>query len=294
MGLLAEYKRGLKSVAVEELFDLVFYRPIAFLFVKLICRTGVTPNQLTFLSMVFGILGGLSLAVGTQRALVAGGVLFLLYNIVDCSDGQLARLNHSGTPLGRILDGVADYVVSLAAYLGIGIGFAGASDRPVLMWVLTAAAGFSNAAQSGLLDFYRNRFLDATGVRKSVLVDEQQALRDEYEGLRDREGMRFEKFLIGTYLLYSRVQQRLTGERGSVAQAPAGDSLEYVRANRVLMHCWTYLGPTTQWTLLVVCAFCGRLDIYLWGIAGVGNLLAIIMMLVQRWNNEQCAVEGDG
>ena len=57
MGLVAEYKQGLKSVAVEELFDLVFYRPLAFLFVKLVYRTGVTPNQLTLLSMVFGVLG---------------------------------------------------------------------------------------------------------------------------------------------------------------------------------------------------------------------------------------------
>jgi hypothetical protein len=160
------------------------------------------------------------------------------------------------------------------------------------MWILTAAAGFSNAAQSGLLDFYRNRFLDATGIRKSVLVDEQQALREEYARLRGRKGGGLEKFLIGTYLLYSRVQQRLTGGRGTVTQALSGDPAEYVRANRVLMHLWTYLGPTTQWTLLVVCALCGRLDIYLWGIAGAGNLLAAIMMLVQRWNNGRLAVQG--
>ena len=83
---------------------------------------------------------------------------------------------------------------------------------------------------------------------------------------------------------------------GSRVHAPAlfGQIPWSTSGIRVLMHCWTYLGPTTQWTLLVVCAFCGRLDIYLWGIAGVGNLLAILMMLVQRWNNEHCAVEGDG
>jgi phosphatidylglycerophosphate synthase len=291
MGLLEEYKRGLKSVAVEELFDLVFYRPVAFLFVKLICRTGVTPNQLTLLSMVFGILGGVSLALGTTSALVAGGVFFLLYNIVDCSDGQLARLNHSGTHLGRILDGLADYVVSLAAYVGIGIGYAGASDEPLFMWVLTAVAGFSNAAQSGLLDFYRNRFLDATGVRTSVLVDEQQAFREEYAAMRLRKGKTLEKFLIGSYLLYSRVQNRLTGGRGTITNVLSSDPAEYVRANRILMHCWTYLGPTTQWTLLIVCSFFGRLDIYLWGIAGAGNILALIMLLAQRWTNGHLAMQ---
>jgi hypothetical protein len=291
MGLLAEYKRGLKSVAVEEMFDLVFYRPLAFLLVKLIYRTAVTPNQLTLLSMVFGVLGGVSLALGTPLALSAGAVLFLLYNIVDCSDGQLARINHSGTHLGRILDGFADYVVSLAAYLGIGIGYASASDEPLLMWGLTAAAGISNAAQSGLLDFYRNRFLDATGVRTSVLVEEQNAFREEYGRLRLREGKRLEKLLIGAYLLYSRVQDRLTGGRGKIAGAPTADPAEYVRANRTLMRFWTFLGPTTQWTLLVVCAFAGRLDIYLWGIAGAGNILAVIMILAQRWSKGHVALQ---
>ena len=105
-GLFAEYVRGLKSAAVEELFDMIVYRPLAFIFVRMIRRTRVTPNQLTFLALAFGVLGGVSLAVGTPAALSAAGVFVLLYNIVDCSDGQLARMNGTGTHLGRILDGL--------------------------------------------------------------------------------------------------------------------------------------------------------------------------------------------
>jgi hypothetical protein len=291
VGLYAEYRKGLKSPAVEELFDLVVYRPVAFLFVKLIRGTRVTPNQLTFLSLIFGVLGGMSLAVGTPAALDAAGVFIILYNVVDCSDGQLARMNGTGTHLGRILDGVADYVVSLACYLGIGIGFAGASDNPPLMWCLTAAAGISNAVQSGLLDYYRNRYLDASGIRANVLGEEQQGFREEFAALRVVKGRHFERFLIGTYLLYSGVQLRLTGGKGRPAKRLSGAEAEEIRSGRVLMHCWTYLGPTTQWTLLIVCAFAGRLDIYLWGIAVAGNVLAVVMMIAQRLFGAHPAVQ---
>jgi phosphatidylglycerophosphate synthase len=289
MGLRAEYTRGLKSAAVEELFDLVFYRPVAFLLVIAVHRRSVTPNQLTLLSMLFGIAGGVGLALGTGSAMAAAGVFFLLYNILDCSDGQLARMNGSGTHLGRILDGLSDYVTSLAAYLGIGIGFATPSDWPVLAWVLTAAAGFSNILQSLLLDFYRKRYLAALCGGTGVPVDDQHAWEEEYAALRRRDGKGIERTLIGVYLLYSRVQRHLAQGVEKAPQAMTPCEAERIRSQRILMHCWTYLGPTTQWTLLVVCSFIGRLDIYLWGIAGVGNLLVIIMSLAQRWSDRHAA-----
>ena len=292
MSWFQEYKRGLKSVAVEEVLDLLVYRPLAFLLVKAVQRTPVTPNQLTLLSMVFGVIGGAFLALGTSAGCAAGALFFFLYNVVDCSDGQLARLKHSGTHLGRILDGVADYVTSVAAYVGIGIGFASPSDTPVALWALTAAAGFSNATQSGLLDFYRNRYLEATGVRRSAGGEEQRAFRAEYEALRSQRGRLVEKLLVGSYVLYCRIQQRLTGGEQSGARAWNADPEGYVRANRVMMRCWTILGPTTQWSLLIVCGLLDRMDIYLWGIAGVGNVLAVILTVAQRWTNARLAVQG--
>ncbi|HTS00865.1 MAG TPA: CDP-alcohol phosphatidyltransferase family protein, partial [Bacteroidota bacterium] len=255
-------------------------------------RTPVTPNQLTLLSMVFGVIGGAFLALGTSAGCAAGALFFFLYNVVDCSDGQLARLKHSGTHLGRILDGVADYVTSVAAYVGIGIGYASPSDTPVALWVLTAAAGFSNATQSGLLDFYRNRYLDVTGVRRSAGGEEQRAFRAEYEALRNQRGRLVEKLLVGVYVLYCQIQDRVTGGEREGARAWNADPEGYVRANRVLMRCWTILGPTTQWSLLIVCGLFDRMDIYLWGIAGVGNVLAVILTVAQRWTNARLAVQG--
>jgi hypothetical protein len=282
MSLLQEYTKGLKSVAVEEFFDLFFYRPLAFLFVKLIYNTSITPNQLTLLSMLFGIVGGASYAFGTPAAYAVGGILYLAYNILDCSDGQLARLKHNGTPIGRVLDGMADYVVSIAAYLGIGIGYAGSSEHPVLLWCLTAAAGFSNATQSGFLDFYRARYLDITLERVSILVEEQTWFESEYAALKKQKGRYFERLLIWIYLKYSVWQRKVTPGGRDTREIAKVDPAAYERENKALIRWWTLLGPTTQWTLLIVCSLIDRLDIYLWAIAGLGNVLAVVLSAVQR------------
>ena len=46
MSWYQEYKKSLKRVEVEELVDRFFYRPVAFLVVKLVYNTRITPDQI--------------------------------------------------------------------------------------------------------------------------------------------------------------------------------------------------------------------------------------------------------
>jgi len=282
MSLFQEYKSSLKKIEVEESFDLYFYRPLAFLLVKAIYGTSITPNQLTVISMIFGIIGGISYSFGSHKAFIAGAVLYLLYNVVDCSDGQLARMKKNGTTVGRILDGVADYVVSIALYFGIAFGFANNSSNPLQMWLLTAAAGISNAIQSGLLDYYRNRYLDYVLNRVSILDEGLKVFEDEFEQLKNIKGRYFDKAIILIYLKYSAIQQGVTNPKSEQEKIKTHISAEeYAKKNRWLIRLWTFLGPTTQWTFLIITSFLNRIDIYLLGILVVGNILAIIFYFFQ-------------
>lgn len=282
MSLFQEYKNSLKKIEVEEFFDLYFYRPLAFLLVKAIYSTNITPNQLTVISMIFGILGGISYSFGTHMAFMVGAILYLLYNVVDCSDGQLARLKKNGTTVGRILDGIADYVVSVALYSGIAFGYANNLSDPLFWWLITAAAGFSNAIQSGLLDFYRTRYLDYVLVRVSVLDEGLKVFEEEFERLKNINGRYFDKAVIWIYLKYSAVQQKATNPKPEQEKIKAHFSAEeYAQKNRLLIQLWTFLGPTTQWTFLIITSFLNRIDIYLLGILIVGNILAIIFYFLQ-------------
>lgn len=291
MKWFTEFKSTLKSVEVEEIFDLVIYRPLAFLFVKLVFRTNITPNQITLASMVFGIFAGIATAFNSSIAFLIAAIMILLYDVLDCSDGQLARLKHNGTHLGRILDGFADYIVSITVYVGIGIGFASNSDSPAFWWVMTAFTGASNAIQSGLLDYYRTKFLDYKLKRLSVLEDELQQFKDEYEKLKSVEGRIIEKFIINVYLKYCQIQNNIISTAKSKTLAKKFDRDDYIKRNRTLIHFWTYLGPTTQWTFFILACFINRIDIYLLGITIIGNLLAVILFTLQSFVDKNTVTE---
>ncbi len=283
MSLFQEYKNSLKKIEVEEFFDLYFYRPLAFLLVKGIYNTSITPNQLTVISMILGILGGISYSFGSHKAFMAGAVLYLLYDIFDCSDGQLARLKKNGTAVGRILDGIADYVVSIALYIGIGFGFANNSSNPFMVWMLVIIAAISNATHSGLLDYYRTRYLDHVINRASILDEELKIFENEFERLKKIKGKYSDKAVIWIYLKYSAIQQLVTNSGSNKEKLKPQISVEeYVRHNKLLIKFWTFLGPTTQWTFLIITSFLNRIDIYLLGIVVVGNILAIILYFFQN------------
>ena len=57
-------------------------------------------------------------------------MFYLLFNVLDCSDGQLARIKKNGTSVGRLLDGIADYIAAIAIYAGIAIGYTNKPGQP--------------------------------------------------------------------------------------------------------------------------------------------------------------------
>jgi hypothetical protein len=159
MSWYSEYKSSLKGYDVEELLDIFFYRPMSFVFVKLIYSTNITPNQISIVSMLFGILTGVMFGFGTYQFFVFGAIALLISNVLDCADGQLARLKKNGTGIGRIIDGFIDYITGLSIYVGIGIGLSIATGDYLYVWAITAIGGFSRVLQNMMFDNFRNRYL---------------------------------------------------------------------------------------------------------------------------------------
>jgi hypothetical protein len=281
MSLYSQYKKSLKMLEVEEILDLIIFRPPAFLLVKLIYRTPVTPNQITWISLFFGVFGAFLITLGNATAYFLAGLSFIVYNILDCSDGQLARLQNSGTVTGRIVDGSADYIVAVTSYLAIGFGFACNSYDPLLFWILTVLAGFTNALHSLALDYYRNQFLDYVLNRKSMLGEDLEQFEAEYNKIIESKKWSIDRFLIWIYLKYSRIQIKMSSKQANVQQR-IYDPKDYYAKNKRMIHLWTYIGPTSELTFMIICAFINRWDIFLWGMVTVGNIYALIIYIMQR------------
>lgn len=277
-GYFLEYFRSLKRPDVEEWADLFIFRPLAFLLVKAIYRTNITPNQLSGFSMALGVAAGILL--GTGGAVLAGGGVALLFVsvVVDCADGQLARLKKNGTHMGRVVDGAIDYVVGVAVYLGLGFGFASVSSDPLRGWLLVAAAAASNIIHSIVFDYYRNRYLAYVHGASSAQVDDRNAFRREYVELGRRGGQELRRKLIRLYLAYIAFQMKIS--RDPMTLGPI-ESEAFRKANRLTMRLWTFLGSSTQAVMLAAALLARRLDLYFWAMIVVLNAAMFALFLAQ-------------
>ncbi len=272
--MFADYRRSLKLPEAEELFDLIFYRPVGYIFVRLIYRTRVTPNQVTALSTLSGLAAAYMFGQGTTGGNVAAGILYCVANVLDCADGQLARLQKSGTLLGRVVDGIGDYVASTAIFLCIGIGLA-ASGMPD--WLLVIAAGLSSALHAMLFDHYQGAFIVAVSDSKRSPTEEQKLYSDEIARLVTGNRSWLKILMLRLYLRYLKIQQTQLGETYVRVDPDAyrASHLESVRF-------WSYLGPTTNRTVLILSALTGHLHLYLWTIVIGGNCWIPVCALFQK------------
>ncbi len=262
-----EYRKSLKSPEAEELFDLIFFRPVAYLFVKGVYRFPITPNQVTMLSLLAGLLGAYFFSEATPQALVWGALCYAGANVLDCADGQLARLQQSGTLLGRVWDGMADYVSTAAVFLGIGVA--------TNSWLLVIIAGLSTAIHAIVFDYYQSEFMSMGNGSGNFLPNEIRRFTGEIHRRKKERGDGMEVFLLQTYVWYLRVQQRFGSRRSAETQ-------NYHDARSRIIRPWSFLGPTTNRTLLIVCAILDELHSYLWGVAVAGNLWLIVCIALQR------------
>lgn len=266
---------------VEEFFDLFFYRPLAFLLVKIVYPTTITPNQLTIIAIIIGLSSGCVYATGLPNAGIYGAILFMFYNVFDCSDGMLARLKKNGTHAGRIIDGVADYISTAAVFVGLGIGYADQKYSHSLWWLLLFLAALSNVIQSIMVDYYRTRFLDYVLQRKSTFEEDMDSFREEYHRIKDQKNKWFDRWIFRRYFDYSAFQKKLTSGKKSEKSFNATPE-EYYKKNKPIIRVWVNIGPTAQITAIMICSIINRFDIYFWLIIGVFNAIAAIAWIVQH------------
>ena len=304
MSILQQYKESLKTVEAEEIFDLLIFRPLAFIFVKITYGLDfLTPNLVSVIAMAFGVSAGIMFGFGIAQYLIYGAALYFLCNTLDCADGQIARLKHNGTKVGRIVDGFIDYVVSTAVFIGIGIGLSHQSELMPLsfrgnifninsvvhIWMITVLAGISSAVQAFMFDFYRNKFLEIVHGKFSSLEDEINEYKQELERIErepDKAGF-LDSLLIKIYLMYSGLQLKLQKSKHKDGSYIKPNSKVYYMQNKLLLRLWSFIGSTTHITICLVCALFNNLELFLLICILPLNLLMAFLYLAQSKVNSR-------
>ena len=110
--------RGLENPRDGRL-DRLLHRRLSRPLTRLLLRTPLSPNAVTLLGIALGVVGGLALGAATLGGVAAGIACLVASGVLDCSDGELARLRFAESSLGHWLDMAGDTVVHLAVLGGL-------------------------------------------------------------------------------------------------------------------------------------------------------------------------------
>jgi phosphatidylglycerophosphate synthase len=114
-------RQSLKGGA-DGFVDRYFNRKCSRWLTHWLLQTRLTPNAVTLVATVVGLAAAAAFFVGSYPAVIVGALLFQLSAILDCCDGEVARLKFMESPFGQQLDFILDNVVHIAIFAGIAWG----------------------------------------------------------------------------------------------------------------------------------------------------------------------------
>ncbi|MCA9580865.1 MAG: CDP-alcohol phosphatidyltransferase family protein [Myxococcales bacterium] len=288
----------LKSRDVEDPINLWVHRPLAYALVAAVYRTPVTPNQITLLSGLCGLIAGTlwifaAETIGSEDSLLAlrlGGVFLWLSAIVDGADGILARAKSLQSDFGRAIDGAMDAIVAIATIFPGGYYIYREAGEP---WVigLCFAALLITLPDIVLYDFYKESFLRVTRPGRGGEGEDPASVEAKYEALIRAGGAWTTRWAVRFGLLpLLRAQQdyvRWTNPQalGRLRELVGTETSAqiYRKHNRTAMRLWSFLSLAPHCYLFAITAILGHPIVYVWiRLLVMGPLLMVTLVMQRR------------
>lgn len=208
----SSYRDSLKSMDTEEHIDLAFYRPIGYAWACLAKKLGVTPNAITIASIFLGLGAGVLFYFPELWINVIGMLLLVWANSFDSADGQLARMTHQYSRLGRILDGLSGDFWFAAIYVAICLRENATSEffmaHHWVIWVMAVVTGLCHAKQAAMADYYRQFHLYFLKGDEGSELETAFTLKRQLASLSWKKNF-WKKLTLSTYTNYT-LQQEAT------------------------------------------------------------------------------------
>jgi phosphatidylglycerophosphate synthase len=96
------------------------YRPLSRPLTRLLLKTPITANQVSYIVALIGLTGCALTALPSQAGLVWGALLVFVSCIIDGCDGEISRMKLTSSPFGAWLDTIIDEVTQVSYFFAIG------------------------------------------------------------------------------------------------------------------------------------------------------------------------------
>ncbi|TFG33690.1 CDP-alcohol phosphatidyltransferase family protein [Candidatus Thorarchaeota archaeon] len=118
------------------------FKGIVLLIAKPLAKAGLSPDSVTYISLLFAFFAFLSLPLTHSTLLY--GILTFIAGLLDGVDGNIARLTNSASNSGGLTDSVIDKVSEMLILAAIAFEYTNSLllSLPVSIWVLLAVFGW--------------------------------------------------------------------------------------------------------------------------------------------------------
>ena len=204
-------KKFEKCLDISDRFDLLFTERVSYPFAVLFNKMGCSPNFVTVLGGLFGVAGAVLFIFNNLICTIIGVLLVIFYAILDCADGQVARMSHKGSLFGRCLDGGIDSIVYTAIYICLGIRLMPScipfTDIKWSFWIFLIIVPFAlifHTSQCRYADYYRNAHMYLSA---STRGNELTYSEDVAKIVNENKKPFYKFFIMNTYLSQQMIGQ---------------------------------------------------------------------------------------
>lgn len=116
-GICASLPKGTEKTFWIKLW----VRRVSFYVAWVAIRLGLRANYVSYISIVVGLAACYSVAFYGYWGAIIGAILFNIWLILDCADGNVARVMHESGGYGDFVDAVSGYIVMGFGFLSTGL-----------------------------------------------------------------------------------------------------------------------------------------------------------------------------
>lgn len=152
--------RGRESLCMEW-----FGRPLSNCCTPLFYNLGCSANAVTLLRFVIAVGAVTVLGSGAHEILAWAVVGYYVVFVLDCVDGNLARVSNSASYWGKYADGLVDNIYYLLAPVatGVGLWMTQSSDTALIMGIVITLVSFVTELVRSRFSFFREWMIAETG-----------------------------------------------------------------------------------------------------------------------------------
>ena len=251
--------------------------------VRMLYSTPITPNQITVLSFFVGLLSMGFYVSGRSDSLVWGAIFLYGKVLLDNIDGNLARVRGTSSRLGRFLDSLTDFLVTVMIYIGVSFYLVRTTGDNGF-WFLGFFGLLACFMQSTFFVFYLVSYTSRVGSYDKNRVDE--SITEEDRALAEENGwnLRLQKIFAWGYGWQDGLIERLDFVSRKLAGVTEKEEAAWY-GDRCFLTAISPLCLCTNNVILAIFSLVGQVELFLILLISVMNFYGIGLLIwkIQKW-----------